>query len=174
MLREINIIHPRSPWKVIDLIQATIATATVSDAETNYIWSRHCFLKHSPISGQIRVSSILTLTKCVFVQCKCIKRKPKMLCKGVSNKGHLVNMKKQKGLYLPVRGRKKRRKYPVGPLPAWWGERRRLGGVWGLATLLPAGWPGSTWSGIDPCETAPGSAPRGRSVEWEGQKRYTH
>lgn len=69
-----------------------------------------------------------------------------------------------RGCYLPVRGKKRQRISPVGPLPAWWGVRQRPGGVWGLAAPLPAGWQGSTWSGRDPCETAPGSAPIERSA----------
>lgn len=66
-------------------------------------------------------------------------------------------------LIIPVHERKRRRRCPVVPWPAWWDAKRSPVGVWGWGVHRPAGWPGSTDSGTNPCETAPSSAPTERS-----------
>lgn len=64
---------------------------------------------------------------------------------------------------LLVHGRKRQRRCPVDPWPAWLDAKQSPADVWGWGVRRPAGWPGSTDSGTDPCETAPSSAPTGRS-----------
>lgn len=64
---------------------------------------------------------------------------------------------------IPVHGMKKQRRCPVVPWPAWWDEMQNQAGVWDSGAHRPADLPGSTDSGTDPSETAPSSAPTGKS-----------
>lgn len=71
---------------------------------------------------------------------------------------------------VPAHGKRRRRRCSVVPLPAWWAAKQSPAAVWGWGARRPAGWPGSSGSGTDPCETAPSSAPTGRSERKE--KRF--
>lgn len=78
------------------------------------------------------------------------------------------------GDVLPVRGRRRQRRCPDVPWPALWDVKQSPAGVWDWEVHRLEDWPGSIDSGTDRCESAPSSAPRGRSDTEEKEKRHTN
>lgn len=74
------------------------------------------------------------------------------------------------GDLVPVRGRKRRRRCPGVPWPALWDGKRSPAGVWDWEVLRLEDWPGSIDSGTNLYETAPSSAPTGRSNRGEQEQ----
>lgn len=78
------------------------------------------------------------------------------------------------GDLLPVHGRKRQRRCPGVPWPALWDVKQSPAAVWDWEVHRLEDWPGSIDSGTNLCETAPGSAPKGRSngVDWGHKVKY--
>ncbi len=69
--------------------------------------------------------------------------------------------------FIPGHGRMILKKFQDDPWTVWWGGKQRRVGVLDLEARIPAGWTGNSDTGTSPYETAPNSAPRGISEQWE-------